>query len=167
MGVTFTSKLENETPNGKPILDLINAEVRLLVQPALNWRRLQAARSLNTKRGGHLVVVRAGGPARGEVVPVSNVPSSTDFMKVKSNRMTFWSLVTTRPKYCRMSSIKQFATRVHWSVAGLAVRRSTSQPAIRRFLSTRQRSRQPERWKHAVLEAGHGADPAAGEGQDV
>src|SRR5215472_4584753 len=35
------------------------------------------------------------------------------------------------------------------------------------WLSARQRSRQPERWEHAVVEAGHGADPVAGEGEHV
>ena len=32
--------------------------------------------------------------------------------------------------------------------------------------AARERSRQPEPWEHAVLEAGHGADPVAGEGED-
>src|SRR5437870_7129263 len=31
----------------------------------------------------------------------------------------------------------------------------------------RQRSRQLEPWEHAVLEAGHGADPVASNGEDV
>ena len=34
------------------------------------------------------------------------------------------------------------------------------------WLSPRERSRQPEPWEHAVVEAGHGADPVAGEGED-
>ena len=34
-------------------------------------------------------------------------------------------------------------------------------------LPARQRSRQPERREHAVVEAGHGADPVAGEGEDI
>ena len=38
--------------------------------------------------------------------------------------------------------------------------------ASRSWLSARERSRQPEPWEHAVLEAGHGADPVAGEGED-
>src|SRR6266508_50570 len=33
-------------------------------------------------------------------------------------------------------------------------------------LSARERSRQPEPWEHAVVEAGEGADPVAGEGED-
>lgn len=32
--------------------------------------------------------------------------------------------------------------------------------------SVRQRLRQPEPWKHAVVEAGHDANPIASEGQD-
>ena len=34
-------------------------------------------------------------------------------------------------------------------------------------LSARERSRQPEPWEDAVIEAGHGADPLAGEGEHV
>src|SRR5262245_42348818 len=33
--------------------------------------------------------------------------------------------------------------------------------------SARERSRQPERWEHAVLDAGHGADPIANDGEQV
>jgi hypothetical protein len=33
-------------------------------------------------------------------------------------------------------------------------------------LSARERSRQPEPWEHAVVEAGDGADPVAGEGEE-
>src|SRR5260370_5285243 len=33
-------------------------------------------------------------------------------------------------------------------------------------LSARERRRQPEPWEHAVIEAGDGADPVAGEGED-
>ena len=36
----------------------------------------------------------------------------------------------------------------------------------RRTLSVRERSRQPEPCEHAVVEAGHGANPVAGEGGD-
>jgi hypothetical protein len=39
--------------------------------------------------------------------------------------------------------------------------------ADRNWLLARERSRQPEPWEHGVLEAGHGADPVAGEGEDV
>src|SRR6266545_2020430 len=38
--------------------------------------------------------------------------------------------------------------------------------ALRSCLSARERSRQPEPWEHAVVEAGEGADPVAGEGED-
>src|SRR6266542_3892050 len=38
--------------------------------------------------------------------------------------------------------------------------------ALGSCLSARKRSRQPEPWEHAVVEAGHGADPVAGEGED-
>src|SRR6266542_1909001 len=34
-------------------------------------------------------------------------------------------------------------------------------------LSARERSRQPEPWEHALVEAGDRADPVAGEGEDV
>src|SRR5215831_20934884 len=34
-------------------------------------------------------------------------------------------------------------------------------------LSVRERSRQPEPWEHAVVEAGEGADPVAAEGENV
>src|SRR4029453_5865805 len=35
-----------------------------------------------------------------------------------------------------------------------------------RWLSALERSRQPEPWEQAVVEAGHGADPVAAEGED-
>ena len=38
--------------------------------------------------------------------------------------------------------------------------------ARRRLVPARERARQPEPREHAVLEAGHGADPVAGEGED-
>src|SRR5205807_2311341 len=40
-------------------------------------------------------------------------------------------------------------------------------PPLGSWLPGRERSPQPEPWEHAVLEAGHGADPVAGEGEDV
>src|SRR5438270_2171374 len=44
---------------------------------------------------------------------------------------------------------------------------SRQRPASFRRLSARERSRQPEGWEDAVLEAGHGAYPVTGEGEDV
>jgi hypothetical protein len=44
---------------------------------------------------------------------------------------------------------------------------SQSPDAERNWLSARERSRQPKPWEHGVLKAGHGADPVAGEGEDV
>src|SRR6266508_3342662 len=38
--------------------------------------------------------------------------------------------------------------------------------ALGSCLSARKRSRQPEPWEHAVVEAGDGADPVAREGED-
>src|SRR6266508_3610103 len=38
--------------------------------------------------------------------------------------------------------------------------------ALGSCLSARKRSRQPEPWEHAAVEAGEGADPVAGEGED-
>src|SRR5262245_6311584 len=35
------------------------------------------------------------------------------------------------------------------------------------WLSARERSREPERWQDGVLEARHGADPFAGQGEHV
>ena len=35
------------------------------------------------------------------------------------------------------------------------------------WLLARERSRQPKPWEHGVLKAGHGADPVAGEGENV
>src|SRR6266540_6588529 len=40
------------------------------------------------------------------------------------------------------------------------------QSALGSCLSARKRSRQPEPWEHAVVEAGEDADPVAGEGED-
>jgi len=41
------------------------------------------------------------------------------------------------------------------------------QSALGSCLPARERSRQAEPWEHAVVEAGEGADPVAGEGEDV
>src|SRR5215211_7875081 len=38
---------------------------------------------------------------------------------------------------------------------------------IGNWLSARERSRQPKPWEHGVLKAGHGADPVAGDGENV
>src|SRR5215471_18543584 len=43
---------------------------------------------------------------------------------------------------------------------------SAMQSALGSCLSVWERSRQPEPWEHAVVEAGAGADPVAGEGED-
>src|ERR1700732_3753192 len=49
-----------------------------------------------------------------------------------------------------------------------AIRKAAAAYALYdRPLSARERSREPEPWERAVLEAGHGADPVAGEGEDV
>jgi hypothetical protein len=56
------------------------------------------------------------------------------------------------------------ATRAH----GVASRRCPCRPVGRALnVSARQRSRYSEPWKHAVLEAGHGADPITGEAQNI
>src|SRR5215831_1968822 len=45
--------------------------------------------------------------------------------------------------------------------------RCRAHPPLGSWLSARERSRQPEPWEHAVLEAGHGTNPVAGQGEDV
>src|SRR5208282_2071096 len=75
------------------------------------------------------------------------------------------------------------AERVVWVptvvAAAARFRRGIRRPPIRgsptgqgavpagRWLSARERSRQPEPWEDAVVEPGHGADPVAGKGEHV
>jgi hypothetical protein len=61
-------------------------------------------------------------------------------------------------------------TILGWSIrpSGLSFAGFTSAmpSALGSCLSAWERSRQPEPWEHAVVEAGEGADPVAGEGED-
>jgi MFS family permease len=66
-----------------------------------------------------------------------------------------------------MSGLAAVASLATLTAAALAFALiPAAHPPLGSWLSARQRSRQPERWEHAGVEAGHGADPVAGEGED-